>query len=285
MPNWIDVKNEMSFDSYELVRKKYINILSEKTGRNVICYYSGWLQKTGNILGISDEDTNAFMTVIHGLDRTKGLDLILHTPGGDLNATEQIIKYLLKMFNNDIRAIIPQIAMSAGTLIASACKSIIMGKQSCLGPTDPSLGSISCQGVISEYEEAKEEVNKNPQSIIFWQHIISKYQPTIIGECRKAIALSKELMKEFLENNMLKDKKDIINQVVDIFSSHEDSKTHSRHFDIDFCKNTGLIIENLEDDDKFQDLVLTIHHSCMYTFGMTQAHKIVESQKNTFIYT
>jgi ClpP class serine protease len=76
---------------------------------------------------VNDKDKNAFMVNIHKLDRSKGLDLILHTPGGDLAATESIVDYLHSMFGLNIRAIIPQISMSAGTLIALSCKEIVMG--------------------------------------------------------------------------------------------------------------------------------------------------------------
>lgn len=53
------------------------------------------------------------MATIHTLDRSKGLDLILHTPGGDIAATESIVHYIRQMFGLDVRAIIPQIAMFA----------------------------------------------------------------------------------------------------------------------------------------------------------------------------
>jgi ClpP class serine protease len=53
-----------------------------------------------------------FMTAVNKLDKSKGLDLILHTPGGEINATEQIVFYLRKIFKGDIRAIVPHLAMS-----------------------------------------------------------------------------------------------------------------------------------------------------------------------------
>lgn len=56
---------------------------------------------------------------------------------GDLAATESIVDYLKQMNGNDVRAIIPQISMSAGTMIALSCSEIIMGKQSYLRPIDP----------------------------------------------------------------------------------------------------------------------------------------------------
>ncbi len=63
--------------------------------------------------------------------------MILHTPGGDIAATESIVDYLYCMFDKDIRVIVPQISMSAGTMIALASKEIVMGKHSNLGPIDP----------------------------------------------------------------------------------------------------------------------------------------------------
>jgi ClpP class serine protease len=86
------------------------------------------------------------MLCIHELKRGQGLDLILHTPGGDGAAAESLVDYLRSMFGRDIRAIIPQIAMSAGTMIACSCKTIIMGKQSSLGPVDPQYGAVSAVG-------------------------------------------------------------------------------------------------------------------------------------------
>ncbi len=125
------------------------------TGRNVIVYYSGWLQKSGvPNSGINDADKNGLMTVIHGMDRKKGLDILLHTPGGEVAATESIVDYLHSMFDTNIRAIVPQLAMSAGTMIACACREIVMGKHSSLGPIDPQFRGIPAHGVVEEFQRA-----------------------------------------------------------------------------------------------------------------------------------
>src|SRR5262245_58262299 len=119
MQNWNDVLNEIdqtrktlaheSQTSIDKIRHRYLDKLSKKTGRNVISYYSAFLSKSKiEQVSIIDEDKNGFMMAIHGLDRNKGLDLLLHTPGGDIAATESIVNYLHKMFKEDIRAIIPQ---------------------------------------------------------------------------------------------------------------------------------------------------------------------------------
>jgi len=160
MPDWNSLLYQAKENGsvYDILRRQYLKELYELTNRNVIIYYSGWLQKPlrdknfSFFTSINDNDKNGFMTTIHELDRTKGLDLILHTPGGDAAATESLVYYLRQMFG-DIRAIIPQLAMSAGTMIAMSCRTIVMGKQSSLGPccsSSPlSLSSASRSELLS----------------------------------------------------------------------------------------------------------------------------------------
>lgn len=201
--------------------------INQLTGRNVISYYSGWL-KTSDApnLSINDNDVDAFMNAIYKLDKSKGLDLILHTPGGDIAATESIVNYLQSVFPNNIRAIIPQLSMSAGTMIALSCNVIIMGKQSSLGPIDPQFGGIACQGILDEYQRALSDISVNPNALGIWQTIISKYHPTLIGDCENAVKWSKELATKWLQQvnpNI------IIKDVENMFISHANSYSHSRH--------------------------------------------------------
>ena len=212
MPSWNEVLVEIQscprIDALDFVRRKYLLQLYEKTGRNIITYYSGWLQKPriGNA-DICDDDKNGLMATIHNLDRSKGLDLILHTPGGDIAATESIVDYLRRMFGNDIRAIIPQIAMSAGTMIACSCKEIIMGKQSNIGPIDPQFNGIPVLGVLAEFKRALKEI-REIHKLSPWQTVVAKYHPTFIGECQNAIDWSTEIVTKWLEINMFNGDKD-----------------------------------------------------------------------------
>jgi len=136
MPTWNDVLSEITAagSTHDTIRRRYLRALAARTRRNTIIYYSGWLQKVDVYrqqqfdFMVNDADKNGLMATIHKMDRTKGLDLILHTPGGDMAATESLIDYLRAMFGRDIRAIVPQIAMSAGTMIALACREIVMGE-------------------------------------------------------------------------------------------------------------------------------------------------------------
>ena len=47
MPDWQDLLDEIkeAGSQFDIIRRKYLKQLHELTGRNVIVYYSGWLQK------------------------------------------------------------------------------------------------------------------------------------------------------------------------------------------------------------------------------------------------
>jgi membrane-bound ClpP family serine protease len=288
MPNWNDVFNEIQAlqlqgaNAQTVVRKKYLADLHKHTGRNIIAYYSGWLSKPGVMLSdINDEDKNGFMTTIHKLDRTVGLDLILHTPGGGIAATQSIVTYLQKMFDGDIRAFVPQIAMSAGTIIACCCKEIWMGKQSNLGPIDPQLSGIPAHGVVQEFKRAVREIKKDPAKIVLWQQIIGQYRPTFLGQCENALRWSNTFVEQQLRDGMFAgraDRQTRAKKVAKALSNYAANKTHDRHFDADACKKMGLTIMDLETDSVLQDLMLTVHHCYMHLLMNTAAYKIIENQ-------
>ena len=291
MPSWGDILNKVSSvpNPLDAMRKAYLGKMNQYTGRNVIAYYSGFVQKPGlEGCSIDENDKNAFMQAVCGLDRSKGLDLILHTPGGQLAAAESLVSYLKALFGNDIRAFVPQIAMSAGTMIALSTKEIVMGKQSSLGPIDPQFGGMSCAGIIEEFEEASKAVIANPKLAAVWGPIISKYHPTFLGDCKKAIDWSDITVKKWLTENMFSeyaDKEDRADRVVSTLSSHNATYSHSRHIHSNELADLGVKVVALEgldprsiDDCKdLQDCVLTIHHSYMHSFASSTAIKIIEN--------
>lgn len=97
MPSWGAVLNSLQRvpNPLDEMRRKYLGIMHQYTERNVIAYYSGFIQKPrADGTGIDDNDKNALMQAVCGLDRSKGLDLILHTPGGQVAAAESLVSYV-----------------------------------------------------------------------------------------------------------------------------------------------------------------------------------------------
>lgn len=289
MPAWNELLNETKAAGsvHDVIRRRYMRRLFNYTKRNTILYYSGWLQKPqllrepGVALGISDADKNGFMSVIHGLDRRKGLDLILHTPGGDMAATESLVDYLRSMFGNDIRAIVPQLAMSGGTIIALACNKILMGKESSIGPIDPQFGALAATGLLQEFETIRKDIQKDHANALLWEPVLRKINPGFITECQNAVKWSKDMAKRFLSENMFAGDREAaakIDRVIEHLTEKTSTITHGRHIALAEAKTIfGDHIVELEEDDKLQDMVLTVHHACIITLQATSCYKMIEN--------
>jgi hypothetical protein len=289
MPGWRDVLAEHGVvgSAHDVVRRKYLAQLADLTGRNTILYYSGWLAKTTlvgqypELFSVNDTDKNGFMAAIHKLDRKRGLDLVLHTPGGSIAAAESLVEYLHAMFGHNIRAIVPQLAMSAGTMIACAAEEIVMGEHSSIGPIDPQLNGLPAHGVVEEFQRAAEEIREDPAKIPLWQPIIAKYHPTLIGACVNSINWSEQIVKAWLASGMFRgdaDAADRAEKVVTDLGRPNATLSHGRHIGIEAAKRAGLKVLRLEDDQELQEAVLTVHHACVQTLTDTATVKLIENQ-------
>lgn len=296
MPTWGEILAELKAEAektkkvpFDNVRRKYLVLLHQKTGRNVILYATRWTQ-TGmpvnpESVSLIDEDMQGLMEVVHGLSGPN-LDLIIHSPGGSAEATEAFVDYLRTKFS-DIRVIVPQAAMSAATMLACSANRIVMGKHSSLGPIDPQMiletplgvRAHPAQAILDQFKRAQEEC-KNPANLSSWLPILGQYGPSLLIECENALTLSKSLVSEWLEKYMFGGKPDAqqrANKIAEHLSNHSNFKTHGRHINRDEAKALGLNIEYLEDDQAFQDLVLSVFHAATHTFSGTAAVKLIEN--------
>ncbi len=103
-------------------------------------------QETMSILGfpiaryIDIEDSEQVLRAIRLTAPEMPIDLVLHTPGGMVLASEQIA-CALKRHPGKVTVFVPHYAMSGGTLVALAADEIAMDSDAVLGPVDPQLGS------------------------------------------------------------------------------------------------------------------------------------------------
>lgn len=290
MPTWNEINQEIdgiaSNDACDKVRTKYLAQLSARLDQPVVAYYSGYLQKrqpNGSVhleATITDNDMNGLMATVHGVDRTKGLSLILHTPGGDIEAGRGFVEYLYKMFGRSIHVIVPQIAMSAGTMIACAANTIAMGKHSCLGPTDPQVNGIAAMGVLEEVDRAIQEIKQEPAKQIIWQQVFAKYPPAFIRNCERAIDATRTMVNDWLQAGMLSSATDpakAASEAVKQLMDYGGTSAHHHHFLTDKCQQIGLNIIEIETDQDFQEDVLSVHHSFMASFSRMSAIKIIHN--------
>jgi ClpP class serine protease len=90
---------------------------------------------------IDIDDSEQVLRAIRLTPDDMPIDLLLHTPGGLVLASDQIA-YALKRHPGTVTVIVPHYAMSGGTLVALAADAILMDPDAVLGPVDPQLGSL-----------------------------------------------------------------------------------------------------------------------------------------------
>lgn len=289
MPSWNELVNEIDKQPSEFLRTKLQealqNISKKRDDRNVIFYASAFLQKPElqSQTSIMPEDINGFMTTIYQMDRSKGLVLLLHTPGGVTTAAETIVDYLHKMFDY-IEVVIPTYAMSAGTMISLSSNLILMGKQSQLGPIDPQMPIagryVSAQSIVDQFEKAKEEISNNPTLANVWYPVLQTIGPALLQEAQNALDYSEKTVAEWLESRMLASEADKNHKAKEIARFFRDASIHLSHgsrINKDKAAEIGVKVESLEADQELQDYVLTAYHLMTIAFEKTPATKIIES--------
>ncbi len=110
-------------------------------------------QEAVNLLGvpltrfINIEDSEQVLTAIRLTDDKVPIDLIIHTPGGLVLASEQIAEALLR-HPGKVTVFVPHYAMSGGTLVAMAADELVMDQNAVLGPLDPQLGQYPAASIV-----------------------------------------------------------------------------------------------------------------------------------------
>lgn len=288
MPTWGEILEELRAQpavqqggqpDFDSVRRKYLAKLHELTGRPVIVYYSDFLSGAGP--GIDLGDMQAMMECCRGISGG-GLDLVLHSPGGSAEATASLVRYLRQKFD-DIRAFVPLAAMSAATMWALAADRIVMGKHSQLGPIDPQLvtpqGPVPTRAIIEQFERASDECSQDPSRLGAWMPILQQYGPALLEQCATAEELARRLATDWLNSYMFKDETEgaaAAEVAAGFFADHGRHQSHALGISREQAREVGIVIDDLEDDERLQDALLSVHHAAVHTLGGPCA-KLVEN--------
>jgi ClpP class serine protease len=147
---------------------------------------------------IDIDDSEQLLRAIRLTPDDMPLDLLLHTPGGLVLASDQIA-YALKRHPGKVTVIVPHYAMSGGTLIALAADEILMDPDAVLGPVDPQLGSLPRGSwPAASILKALEQDNPNRDD-----------ETLILGDvARKAIDQVRATVRELLDGRVPDDEAD-----------------------------------------------------------------------------
>lgn len=149
---------------------------------------------------INIEDSEAVLRAIRFTPPDMPIDILLHTPGGLVLASEQIARAIQK-HKAPVSVFIPHYAMSGGTLIALAADEIFMDENAVLGPVDPQLGNLPAVSIIKAVEEKGAE-KADDQTLILRDVAV------------KAIQQMYEVVRELLKDRMEPEEADRVARVL-----------------------------------------------------------------------
>jgi len=101
-------------------------------------------------------------------DRRRKLLVILDTPGGSIDTAERIVLITRHFYPDHVAFLVPDRAMSAGTILAMSGDEIWMDYYSCLGPIDPQVERggeggprlVPALGYLEQFEVLQEKARQ-----------------------------------------------------------------------------------------------------------------------------
>ena len=207
-------------------------------------------------------------------DRRDGLIVIVDTPGGIVEIAERIVSTLRHHYQ-EVRFLIPDSAMSAGTVLVMSGDAILMDHFSRLGPIDPQLfieGKPIATSVLSYIEQFERLVKRSEEGTLTSAELVllQKLDLADLRQYELAAELSVNLIREWLVHYKFKDwsthsstgvavtleeKTDRAEEIARALNDQQRWGTHNRMIDRGTLTELGLQIDDLESDQRLSTLV------------------------------
>jgi hypothetical protein len=138
--------------------------------------------------------------------RRDRIAVVLHTLGGVVEVVERIVS-IIRHHYNEVDFLIPDRAMSAGTVFVMAGDRVFMGYFSCLGPIDPQIEKdgklVPALSYLNQYQRlhAKAETGQlNTAELV----LLDKFDPGELYQFEQARELSTDLLTYWLSTYRFK---------------------------------------------------------------------------------
>lgn len=238
---------------------------------------------------INQLDLTSFSDLIEKIDGDS-IDILIHSPGGSAEATEQLVSMLRENYK-DIRFIIPRMAKSAATMLALSGNKILMDDRSELGPTDPQVvipvpGGIMfvpAKSILNGFNKAKSIIeSEGTDSLPAYLPMLNKYDLHLLEICETSLKLAEELVSEWLKKYMFEGEKDeLAKEISGHFLEHDDHKSHARPITISKAKEWKLDVEDMRENKELRDKVWKLYCAIELFFDRSAAVKLYENAYGT----
>jgi hypothetical protein len=268
-------------------RRQLLVDLEEELKRPIISFFTSFRYP----VMIEDKDVDILEGILQKMDLSKGICLVINSPGGDGLSAERIIN-LCRSYSKtgEYWAIVPGKAKSATTMICFGASKIIMGPVSELGPIDPQFTTyeegmpkwFSVYNIVKSYEGLFRRAVKEKGNLEPYLQQLAKYDEREIKECKAALSLSEDIAIQTLASGMMKKfSKDKIKKRIKIFLTPERTKTHGRPIYRDEARRCGLNIDSRDVNSKVWEVIYELYIRTD-NFVSEKASKTIESKDNSF---
>jgi ATP-dependent protease ClpP protease subunit len=146
-----------------------------------------------------------FEELIYDADSNEDLHLILVTPGGDGETAVRLARSAQARCR-ELTIIVPDMAKSAGTIMALGAHHLLMAPTSDLGPIDPQIqvanGTlVSAKDMIAAVDEATERVQSAPETYPIHAALLADVTALLVQQARAALARTDDMLEEALRAN------------------------------------------------------------------------------------
>jgi len=265
-------------------RKNLFIKLEEELQRPVVAYFTSFRYP----VAVDDSDADMLEGLLQAMDLSRGLVLMISSPGGDGVAAERIIR-VCKSYSGtgEFWAIVPGKAKSAATMICLGASKIYMGPASELGPVDPQIivlddnnvpTYMSVCHVVDSYNNLFQSAVKEKGRLEPYLQQLAKYDASIIAHYNSIIALSRDISIKALHSGMMSQQSvSEIEEKIKVFLTPEQTKTHGRPIFRDVASEAGLNIENIDTKGDLGRLIYELYIRAKF-FADSEVSKLIESK-------
>lgn len=219
-----------------------------------------------------------FRDYIEGVRAESGCDgsaiaVFLRTGGGSAETAERMVSVLRKHYQ-EVYFVVPEIAMSAGTILCMSGDKIFMDYASSLGPIDPQVPDpitqqyVPALGYLDKVKEITEKDELAPADVVFLKGL----DLARLALFEQAKNLSIDLLKKWLVEYKFKDwtqhrtnnpgalvtdqeKVERAEEIATALADHKRWRSHGRHLDLVKLADLRIEIDDYSDQQNLRRLI------------------------------
>jgi ClpP class serine protease len=250
--SWSQVQSEVH--QSPAIRQKVLKRLESKMKTKIVSFFVSFTHPEAII---TDEDAEAFESMLSVEHASGPLTVVLNAPGGMALAAERIVNVCRAYSGEQFEVVVPHSAKSAATMICFGARKIHMSMTAELGPVDPQVAYLDDRGrprwiSAEEYCRAYDSLLKEASSgkakrIEPFLQQLQRFDAREIESLRSAQELSRDISVKLLKTGMMSAVKETdISKSIQVFLSQKSTSSHGRMITFPRAKECGLALELID---------------------------------------